>query len=43
MSAGCINMSMADAKWIYLWTTPVAAPEDWQKHGFGTPITLTKD
>lgn len=43
MSAGCINMTMADAKWIYLWTTPVAAPEDWQKHGFGTPITLTKD
>ncbi|MFZ3071464.1 MAG: L,D-transpeptidase [Anaerolineaceae bacterium] len=42
MSGGCLNMSMDDAKWIYLWTTPIPAPEDWAKHGYGTPIHISK-
>ena len=41
MSAGCINMSIPDAKWVYRWTTPVAAPEDWEKRGYGTAIHIT--
>ena len=42
MSAGCINMSPADAKWVYRWTTPIAAPEDWEKYGYGTLIRITQ-
>jgi len=41
MSAGCINMSMADAKWVYRWTKPIAAPEDWAKPGYGTAVVIT--
>jgi hypothetical protein len=41
MSAGCINMSIPDAKWVYRWTSPVAAPNDWEKRGYGTLIQIT--
>ncbi len=42
MSGGCINMSPKDAKWIYRWTTPVADPEEWAAHGYGTPLYISK-
>ncbi|MCE1253049.1 MAG: L,D-transpeptidase [Anaerolineae bacterium] len=40
MSHGCINMRPEEAKWIYRWTMPVAKPEEWQKLGYGTPVTV---
>jgi len=40
MSAGCINLSPDNAKWIYNWTTPIAEPQDWYKHGWGTVINV---
>jgi lipoprotein-anchoring transpeptidase ErfK/SrfK len=42
MSAGCINMTNDDAKWIYRWTLPQAGPEEWAKHGWGTFIRVHK-
>lgn len=42
MSAGCINLSVDDAKWVYQWTNPVAQPEDWDRHGWGTTIHVFK-
>jgi len=42
MSAGCINMSNDDAKWVYRWTLPHAEPEEWAKHGWGTNIYVHK-
>jgi hypothetical protein len=41
MSHGCINMRPEEAKWIFRWTTPVAAPGDRDKRGFGTPVIVT--
>ncbi len=41
MSGGCLNMSIDDAKWIYLWTTPIPQPTDWATHGYGTPIRIS--
>ncbi|MGI6258963.1 MAG: L,D-transpeptidase [Anaerolineaceae bacterium] len=38
MSAGCINMRNSDAKWVYRWSYPVAPPENWATHGWGTVI-----
>ena len=43
MSAGCINMRIDEAKWIYMWTTPIAEPGEWSTHGYGTPIHISKD
>lgn len=40
MSHGCINMRTSDAKWLYRWTTPVATPDDWSKHGLGTRVDV---
>jgi lipoprotein-anchoring transpeptidase ErfK/SrfK len=40
MSHGCINMRPEEAKWIFRWTTPVAAPTDRDKRGFGTPVIV---
>ena len=42
MSAGCINMTVDDAKWFYRWSTPVAEPADWARHGWGTVIRVFK-
>jgi len=42
MSAGCINLSPENAKWIYRWTHPIAAADEWAKHGWGTIITVHK-
>ncbi len=42
MSAGCINMNMEDSKWVYRWTNPIAAPDEWAKHGWGTTIHVFK-
>ncbi len=41
MSHGCVNMQIEDAKWLYRWTTPVAAPTDWYIRGLGTLINIT--
>jgi len=40
MSHGCVNMRTSDAKWVYRWTNPVATPNDWEKHGYGTIIDV---
>lgn len=40
MSHGCVNMRTSDAKWLYRWTYPIASPDDWEKHGYGTPIEV---
>lgn len=42
MSAGCLNMSIDDAKWIYLWTTPIPDPSKVSTHGYGTPIQIVQ-
>lgn len=42
MSGGCINMSVQDAKWVFRWTTPIASPEEWATHGYGTPLHISK-
>lgn len=42
MSGGCINMRMDDAKWLYLWSTPVCQPDAWTTTGYGTPIHITR-
>jgi hypothetical protein len=41
MSRGCVNMRIHEAKWLYRWTTPVASPDDWAKHGYGTPVIVS--
>ncbi|MGB4594328.1 MAG: L,D-transpeptidase [Anaerolineaceae bacterium] len=41
MSAGCLNMAIDDAKWIYLWTSPIPDPTNWATHGYGTPIQIS--
>jgi hypothetical protein len=41
MSHGCVNMRMADAKWLFRWTTPLWPPEDgrfWERTGNGTAV-----
>ncbi len=39
-SHGCINMKTEDAKWLFRWATPVNAPEDIEKRGFGTKVIV---
>lgn len=41
MSRGCVNMRNPDAKWLFRWTTPVNAPTDVEKTGYGTPVNIT--
>ncbi len=45
MSHGCINMTNADAKWLFRWVTPVweVPPEDptrWDRRGLGTTVIV---
>jgi hypothetical protein len=41
MSHGCINMRNDEAKFIYLWTTPVIKPGEWHHKGYGTRVIVT--
>ena len=41
MSHGCINMTNADAKWVYLWSLPVVESKEWLHKGFGTRVVVT--
>ena len=40
MSHGCVNMRTSEAKWLYRWTNPIATPDDWEKHGYGTVVQV---
>ncbi len=45
MSHGCINMTNADARWLFRWATPVweIPPKDparWDRRGLGTTVTV---
>jgi len=40
MSHGCINMSMADAKWLFRWTRPPAQLDMETTIGFGTTVRI---
>lgn len=40
-SRGCINLTPADAKWIYRWTLPVVPPEEeYVRDANGTDVTV---
>jgi hypothetical protein len=39
-SHGCVNMSMADALWIYRWSTPDAPNTEGFAKGYGTMVTV---
>lgn len=47
MSAGCVNVSPLDGKWLFDWTSPVV-PEGWAgsgpggKHGQGTYVVIAR-
>lgn len=43
MSHGCINMRPADAKWLYLWTTPVVKEGARDAKGNGTRIKVATE
>jgi lipoprotein-anchoring transpeptidase ErfK/SrfK len=40
MSHGCVNMRSHEARWIFRWTTPVAAPEKIETIGMGTRVIV---
>jgi len=40
MSHGCVNMTLADSKWLYRWTQPGTEFFEWEKRGFGTRVTV---
>jgi hypothetical protein len=40
MSHGCVNMRMADAKWLFRWTRPLAAPVRETTIGYGTMVHI---
>jgi lipoprotein-anchoring transpeptidase ErfK/SrfK len=40
MSHGCINLTPADALWIFRWSTPVATVDEWDHRGMGTLVTV---
>jgi lipoprotein-anchoring transpeptidase ErfK/SrfK len=41
MSHGCVNMTCADSKWLFRWTTPVWDPETREQKGFGTRVIVS--
>jgi len=40
MSHGCVNMTVEEAKWLYLWTLPVIEPHEWERRGYGTQVIV---
>lgn len=40
MSAGCVNLRVADAKWLYRWTTPAMQPDEWYRYERGTRVDV---
>jgi len=41
MSHGCINMRIEDARWVFLWSTPVWSPDEREKRGNGTSLIVS--
>jgi hypothetical protein len=40
MSHGCVNLRIQDARWIYLWTSPILAPGEWYRIENGTVVDI---
>ena len=40
MSHGCVNMTIEEAKWLYLWALPEIEPHEWERRGYGTQVTV---
>lgn len=40
MSRGCVNLSNADALWLYRWTTPTVSSQEWYARGRGTVVDV---
>ncbi len=40
MSHGCVNMTPADAKWLFRWTLPDSEPGAWYSEGSGTRVQV---
>jgi len=41
MSHGCVNMTPAEAKWLFRWAFPEAKSDIWEQKGFGTTVWVT--
>jgi hypothetical protein len=41
MSHGCINMTTAEAKWLYRWLSPETEFFEWEKRGYGSQVIVT--
>jgi hypothetical protein len=41
MSHGCINLTPADANWIFRWSTPVSRLDQWDNRGMGTLVVVS--
>jgi lipoprotein-anchoring transpeptidase ErfK/SrfK len=42
MSAGCVNLDIQDANWLYRWTTPVLEPDEWHHYERGTRVDVVE-
>jgi hypothetical protein len=41
MSHGCVNMTPAEAQWLFRWAFPEAEKGVWEQKGFGTTVRVT--
>src|SRR5450759_1705649 len=41
MSHGCVNMRIAESRWIFRWANPTPTIADWERRGYGTLVVVT--